>query len=76
MSRHATVAWWKRNLTRNIRMQESCELPKEFAAAGMRKSPEGNDGIRHRDVKELPHLRKERTTNGINGWRNAQDEPL
>jgi hypothetical protein len=31
------------------------------------------NGVRHRDVKELPHLRKERTTtNGIkgcSGWR-------
>jgi hypothetical protein len=67
MSRHATVAWRKRNLTRNIRIQESHESPKEFAAPGMRKNPEGNDDIRHRDVKELPHLRKERTTNGTEG---------
>jgi hypothetical protein len=31
--RHATVAWWKINLTRNIRIQGSRESPKEFAAA-------------------------------------------
>jgi hypothetical protein len=38
-----------------------------------RKIPEGNDGLRHRDVKELPHLRKERrTTNGIKGWSAGQ----
>jgi hypothetical protein len=39
----------------------------------MRKSQEGNDDIRHRDVKKLPHLRKERKTmNGIKGWSAAQ----
>jgi hypothetical protein len=39
----------------------------------MRKSPEGNNGIRHRDVKEPPHLRKKRrTTNGIKGWSAGQ----
>jgi hypothetical protein len=62
----------EKNLTRNIRILESRESPKEFAAAGMRKSPEGNDGMRHRDVKKLPHLRKERTTNGIKGWSAGQ----
>jgi hypothetical protein len=67
-SRHATVAWLKRKLFRRSWIQESHESPKEFAADGMRKSQEGNNGIRHRDVKELPHLRKERkTTNGIKG---------
>jgi hypothetical protein len=38
----------------------------------MRKSPEGNDGIRHRDVKEPPHLWKKRTKNGIKGWSTGQ----
>jgi hypothetical protein len=73
VSRHATVAWRKRNITRKIRIQVNSESSKEFAADGMRKSPEGNDGIRHRDVKKLPHLRKERrTTNGIKEWRAVQ----
>jgi hypothetical protein len=47
---HATVAWRIRKLTRNIQIQESRESSKDFAAAGIRKSPEGNDGIWHRDV--------------------------
>jgi hypothetical protein len=39
----------------------------------MRKSLKGNDGIRHRDVKELPHMRKERRTmNCIKGWSAGQ----
>jgi hypothetical protein len=71
------VAWRKKNLTRNIQIQESRESPKEFAAARMRKSPEGNDGIRHRDVKELPRLRKERSmTNDIKGWSAGQQSYL
>jgi hypothetical protein len=46
---------------------------KELTADVMRMSPEGNNGIRHRDVKVLPHLRKERkTTSGIKGWSTGQ----
>jgi hypothetical protein len=60
VSLHATVAWRKRNITRKIQIQVNSESSKEFLADGMRKSPEGNDGIRHRDVKKLPHLRIER----------------
>jgi hypothetical protein len=41
-----------------------------------RKSPEGNDGLRHRDVKELPHLRKGRSTNGIKGWSTGHQSYL
>jgi hypothetical protein len=73
VSRHAIVEWRKRNFTRKIRIRVNSESPQEFAAAGMRKSPEGNDGIRHQDVKVLPYLRKERkTTNGIKGWSAGQ----
>jgi hypothetical protein len=35
----------------------------------MRKS---NDGIRHQNVKEPPHLTKERMMNGIKGWNAEQ----
>jgi hypothetical protein len=71
--RHATVAWLKRKLFRRSWIQESHESLKEFAAGRMRKSQEGNKGIRHRDVKELPHLSKKRkTTNGIKGWSAGQ----
>jgi hypothetical protein len=73
-SRHATVAWQKINLTRNIRIQESRESPKEFAAAGMRKSPEGSDGIRHRDIKEPPHLRIERKTASSSGGQHKREQ--
>jgi hypothetical protein len=56
VSRHATVAWQKINLTRNIRIQESRESPKEFAAAGMRKSPEGNNGIKGWSARQRSYL--------------------
>jgi hypothetical protein len=67
-SRHATVAWLKRKVFRRSGIQGNFGPCKEVTAARMRKSPEGNDGIRHRDVKVLPHLRKGRKmTNGIKG---------
>jgi hypothetical protein len=72
VSRHATVAWQKRKPFRKRGTQENCGPRKELTAAGMRKCPEGNDGIRHRDVKEPPHLRKKRMTNGIKGWSAGQ----
>jgi hypothetical protein len=72
-SRHAAVAWLKRKLFRRSRIKEQFGPRKELNADVMRKSPEGNNGIRHRDVKVLPHLRKERkTTNGIKGWSTGQ----
>jgi hypothetical protein len=58
VSRHATVAWWKRKLVRRTRTQENYGPRKELTAARMRKSLKGNNDIRHRDVKEPPHLRK------------------
>jgi hypothetical protein len=72
-SRNATVAWRKRKLTRNIQLQENHELSKDVAVNGMREGPECKSGIWRRDVKRLPHLRKERkSTNGIKGWRPGQ----
>jgi hypothetical protein len=60
-------------LFRKSGSQENCGSRKEFTAAGMRKSPEGNDGIRHRDVKEPPYLRKKRRlTNGNKRWSAGQ----
>jgi hypothetical protein len=76
MSHHTTVAWRKRNIPRNILIRVNSEAPQEFATAGTRKSSEGNDGIRHRDIKELPHLRKERRTNSIKGWSAEQRSHL
>jgi hypothetical protein len=65
---HATVAWRKRNPTRNIQIQESCESWEDFTVNGMRKGPGYKNGIRRRDVKVLPHMKKERkTTNSIKG---------
>jgi hypothetical protein len=75
-SRHATVAWQKRKLTRNIQIQESSESSKDFAVNGVRKGPECKNGIRRRDVKKLPHLKKERTTNGIKRWSAGQQSYL
>jgi hypothetical protein len=72
VSRRATVAWRKRILTRNIRIQESRVSSKDFKVNGMRKGPECKNGIRRRDVKKLPHLKKERTTNSIKGWGTGQ----
>jgi hypothetical protein len=71
VSRHARVAWRKRKLIQRMGTQENCGPRKELSAAGVRKIPEGNNGIRHRDVKEPPHLRKKRT-NGIKGWSAGQ----
>jgi hypothetical protein len=59
-SRHATVAWRKRIFTRNIRTQEGRESLKDFVANGMRKGPGCKNGVRHRNIKEPPHLRTER----------------
>jgi hypothetical protein len=56
------MQWQKRNLTRNIRIQESRESPKEYATTAMRKGLECNSGIRRQDVKEPPHLRTWRKT--------------
>jgi hypothetical protein len=73
VSHHAKVAWRKGELFRKSGTQENCGPRKELTAAGMRKSPEGNDGIRCRDVKEPPHLKKKRRmTNDIKGWRAGQ----
>jgi hypothetical protein len=71
-SRHATVAWRKRKLTRNIQLQENHESSKDVAVNKMRKGSGCKNGIRRRDVKKLPHLKKERTTNGIKGWSTGQ----
>jgi hypothetical protein len=45
VSRHATVAWCKRNLFGEIRTEENCEPLKDFAAAGMRKGSGCKNGI-------------------------------
>jgi hypothetical protein len=71
-SRHATVAWRKRKLTRNIQIQESRESLKDFVVNGMRQGPGCKNGIRCRDIKKLPHLKKERMTNSIKRWSAGQ----
>jgi hypothetical protein len=71
-SRHATVEWRKRKFTRNIQIQESHESSKDLAADGMRKGTGYKNGIQHRDVKKLSHMKKERTTKGIKGWSTGQ----
>jgi hypothetical protein len=50
VSRHATVAWRKRNLTRNIRIQESRESSKEIAAAEARMDHHAKVAHRKRNV--------------------------
>jgi hypothetical protein len=62
VSRRATVARRKRNVFRKIHIKENCELSKELTADGLRKSPEGNNGIRRWDVEEPLHPRKGRIT--------------
>jgi hypothetical protein len=47
VSRHATVAWRKRKLFRRSGIQGNFGPRKELTADGMRKSPEGNNGIMH-----------------------------
>jgi hypothetical protein len=47
VSRHATVAWRKRNITRRIRIQVKSKSSNDFAANGMRKGPRCKNGIRH-----------------------------
>jgi hypothetical protein len=71
-TRHATVAWRKRKLTRNIQLRENHESSKDVAVNGMRKGPGYKNGTRRRDVKKLPNLKKERTTNGFKGWSTGQ----
>jgi hypothetical protein len=71
-SRHATVAWRKRKFTSYIQIQESHESSKDLAADGMRRGPGCKNGIQHRYVKKLSHMKKERTTNGIKGWSTGQ----
>jgi hypothetical protein len=39
-SHHASVAWRKRKLTRNIQIQESRKSSKDFEVNGMRKGME------------------------------------
>jgi hypothetical protein len=73
-SRHATVAWQKRNHTRNIRIQESRESSKDFAADGMRMGPGCKNGIRRRDIKEPPYLRIERKTACSSGGQNKREQ--
>jgi hypothetical protein len=76
VSHHATMTWRKWKLFRKSGTQENCGPHKELTAAGMRKSPEGNDGIRRQDVKELPHLRKMRMMNCIKGSSAGQQSYL
>jgi hypothetical protein len=76
-SHHASVARRKRKLTRNIQIQESRKSSKDFAVNGMRKGSGCENGIRRRDVKVLPPMRKERkSTNGIKGWSAGQRSHL
>jgi hypothetical protein len=72
-SRHATVAWRKRNLNRNIRIHKSRESSKDFAADGMRKGPGCKNGIRRRDIKE-PHLRIDRKTASSSGGQHKREQ--
>jgi hypothetical protein len=85
VSHHAKGARQKRKLVRRMGTQENCGPRKELTATGMRKSMEGSDGKRNRDVKEPPYLRKKRTTNSrMERWtailsgkrRNTRDEPI
>jgi hypothetical protein len=73
-SHNATVAWRKGNLTRNIRIQESCESSKDFAADRMRKVLGRENGLRHRDIKESPHLRIERKTASSSGGQHKREQ--
>jgi hypothetical protein len=76
-SRHAVVVWRKRNFTRNIRIQESRESSKDFAADGMRKGPKCKNGIRRRDIKEPPRLRMEgKTASSSGGWHKREQQRL
>jgi hypothetical protein len=51
-----------------------CGPPKDFAAAGMRKSIGCKKGIRSRHVKEPPHLRTWRKTASSSGGRNRGEQ--
>jgi hypothetical protein len=75
MSHHATVAWRKRKLIWRIGIEENCGPCKELTTAEMRESPECKNGIRHRDVKEPPHLRRGRKTTTSVGGLNRREQP-
>jgi hypothetical protein len=58
----------KKETLRKSEAQKNVGLRKEITAAGMRKSLEGNNGIREQGSKQQLRLRKETTTsNGIRG---------
>jgi hypothetical protein len=71
-SHHATVAWQKRILTRVIWIEESGESLKDFEVNRVIKVQGCKNGIWCRDVKNVPDLKKERTTNGIKRWSAEQ----
>jgi hypothetical protein len=71
-SSHATVAWRKRKFTRIIQLQENHESSKDVEVNRVRKFQGCKNGVRCRDVKEVPDLKKERTTNGIKRWSAEQ----
>jgi hypothetical protein len=70
------MAWRKRKLTRNIRIQERRESSKDFEVNGIREGPGYKNGIRCRDVKDVPDLKKERTKNDIKRWSAGQRSHL
>jgi hypothetical protein len=74
VSRHATVAWWKRNRSKKIWIQLNSESSKDFAAGGMRKGPECQNSIWRRDIKEPPHLTTGRKTASSIGGRKKREQ--